>query len=134
MTTRALEIARMLPLAWLGILAGCDGGDEAPDGPRHYAWTVEPGEFAEVDVELTEGATMTAHFEADAALAWNVHSHPGAESTIHVEGRDSVGSPPFTADAAGLYSYLWLNEGNEPVKLTVELSIEGMGRVDSAYP
>jgi hypothetical protein len=107
---------------------------EAAVGPQRFEWTIEPGKFAEINVELGDGAKMSASFAADAAVSWNVHSHPGDEPLIHAEGRDAKGVPVFAAEKGGLYSVLWVNKGKQAVKLTVDLEIEGTGRVHSTVP
>jgi hypothetical protein len=107
----------------------------APAEAQRFEWTVEPGKFAEINVELEDGAKMTASYDADGApVAWNVHSHPGDKPTIHAEGSDAKGTQSFAPDKGGLYSYLGINKGKQPVKLTVELRIEGAGRVHSTHP
>ena len=107
---------------------------DAAAAPQRFEWTVAPGKFAEINVELGDGAKMSASFESDAPVGWNVHSHPGNEPTIHAEGKDAKGAPAFTAEKGGLYSYLWVNKGKQAVKLVVELTIEGTGRVHSTHP
>jgi len=109
-------------------------GEEAAGEPRRFAWTIAPGEFAEINVELGDGATMSASFESDAPVSWNVHSHPGDTPKIHAEGNDAKGVPAFAAEKGGLYSYLWMNKGKGAVELVVELRIEGTGRVHSTHP
>lgn len=101
---------------------------------QRFEWTVEPGKFAEINVELAKGTEMSASFAADGPLAWNVHSHPGDKPTIHAEGTDAKGEPVFTAAQGGPYSYLWANKGSKPVKLVVELRFVGGGKVHSTHP
>jgi hypothetical protein len=120
---------------------GSCGQDEAAepasptaDEPRHFEWTIAPGKFAEINVELGEGAEMSASFQSDAVLSWNVHSHVGNEATIHAKGSDAEGAPAFAAETSGLYSFLWVNETVQPVKVTVDLRISGTGRVHSTHP
>jgi hypothetical protein len=110
------------------------GTPEVAATPQRFEWTVAPGKFAEINVELGDGAKMSASFESDSTVAWNVHSHPGDKPTIHAEGEDRKGAPAFTAEKGGLYSYLWFNKGKQAVKLVVELTIEGTGRVHSTHP
>ncbi len=108
-----------------------------PMGPaktERFEWTLLPGQFAEINLELGDGVTTTASFTAEGALAWNVHSHPGDTPVIHAEGTDARGAPAFTAEKAGLYSYLWANRGDAALKLVVELRIGGTGRVHSTHP
>lgn len=111
-----------------------EGTTDAAAPPQRFEWTVAPGKFAEINVELGDGAKMSASFESDAPVGWNVHSHPGDKPTIHAEGKDAKGAPAFTAEKGGLYSYLWVNKGKQAVKLVVELTIEGTGRVHSTHP
>jgi hypothetical protein len=99
-----------------------------------WTWTVAPGTFAEVNVELGAGAKMVATFTAAGEVAWNVHSHPDDEPLIHAEGRSKAGTQSFTADAAGTYSFLWMNDGKTAVDLSVELRIDGEGKVHSTHP
>jgi len=111
-----------------------DAGKEAAALPKRFEWMVEPGRFAEINVELADGATMTAAYEADGIVAWNVHSHPDDKPKIHAEGDAAKGTQAFAADKGGLYSYIWVNKGKQAVKLTVDLSFEGTGRVHSTHP
>jgi hypothetical protein len=116
-------------------IAGATGDDgTATATAQTFEWTVAPGAFAEINLELGDGAKSSASFEADAPLAWNVHSHPSDEPVIHAEGSDSKGVPAFAADQGGAYSYLWANRSARAVKLRVELRIEGRGRVHSTHP
>jgi len=109
-------------------------GDDAA-AAKSWKWTVEPGKFAEVNVELDVGAKMIAAFATDGAdVAWNFHSHPGDKPMIHAKGNAKEGSPEFVAPSAGLYSVLWKNESKKPVELTVELLIAGQGKVHSTHP
>jgi hypothetical protein len=64
---------------------------------------------------------------------WNVHSHEGSEAVIHARGDDTTGKPRYVADKAGMYSFLWKNEGTKPVQLTVELE-SGSDKVHSTHP
>jgi hypothetical protein len=130
---------------------GCCGGHTEGDGscgqdeaaepasptahePRHFEWTIAPGKFAEINVELGDDAHMSATFRSDAPLSWNIHSHVGNEATIHAKGSAAEGAPAFAAETSGLYSYLWVNETEQPVNVTVDLRISGTGRVHSTHP
>jgi hypothetical protein len=107
---------------------------DEPANAQKFEWTVEPGKFAEINVELDAGTEMTASFEADGELAWNVHSHEGKKPTIHAEGKEPKSAPAFVAEKAGMYSYLWVNKSGQAVKLTVDLRFNGNGRVHSTHP
>ena len=98
-------------------------------------WTIAPGDMAEINLELAAGATMAAKFSSDGdALKWNVHSHEGDNAIIHAQGGDANGEPRHTAAKAGMYSFLWKNDGKKPVQLTVELELGGSARVHSTHP
>lgn len=97
-------------------------------------WTIDPGDMAEVNFELAAGDTMAATFSTDGpALKWNVHSHEGREAIIHAQGEEPRGELRHTATKGGMYSFLWLNEGASPVRLTVELT-SGAAKVHSTHP
>lgn len=96
--------------------------------------TVEPGGFAEINLEMATGAVSEAAFEATGPLEWNVHSHAGDRVTIHAEGVGTAGDLRFAAPVAGPFSYLWKNAGEAPVRLTVRLGAQGSVRVHSVHP
>lgn len=152
----------MLSLAWrrevLGLIAGASvalaacGKPAAPatevpasasasptaspatDTAWSRTWTVAPGDMAEINFELAAGATMAATFSTDgAALKWNVHSHEGREAIIHAEGEGAAGELRHTVTKDGMASFLWVNEGRAPVRLTVELT-SGAAEVHSTHP
>lgn len=107
---------------------------ETPETPWTREWTVAPGEFAEINLELAAGDTMSATFSTDGgSLKWNVHSHEGREVTMHADGDDAAGTAHHVADTAGMYSFLWKNEGPTAVRLTVELD-RGASKVHSTHP
>lgn len=104
------------------------------DAEWSRTWTIEPGRIAEVNLALAAGATMAATFSTDGApLSWNVHSHEGDDAIIHAEGKDASGELRHVVTKGGMVSFLWINDGPAPVRLTVELT-RGGGRVHSTHP
>lgn len=116
---------------------GACGGQAAATKPVQPLGEVllEPGKFAEINLEMGEGATIEVEYTgAGGALEWNVHSHDGDNVVIHAEGVGSEGKLPFSAPHAGLYSYLWKNASSTPVRLTTRLNSTGTVRVHSVHP
>ncbi len=96
---------------------------------------VEPGKFVEINLEMAAGAVTEVTFAAvGGPVAWNVHSHDGDKVAIHAEGDAAAGTLRFAAPSAGLYSYLWQNSGQVPVRLTARLQAQGAVRVRSIHP
>lgn len=95
---------------------------------------LQPGEFAEINLEMSEAAVITAEFTATGGdLAWNVHSHEGERAVIHDQGTSGAGRVQFTATKAGVFSYLWKNDGNAPVTLRTTLQTAGAVKVLSVH-
>jgi len=95
---------------------------------------IAPGKFAEANLELPAGVAVTAAFRADGAVEWNVHSHPEGGVAIHQEGTAADGKIQFTAEAAGGYSWLWTNKGDQPVNLIVSIELPDGARIVSWQP
>lgn len=117
-------------------------GATAPGAPAHDAAhaifddvLIEPGKFAEINLEMPEGSSTEVEFHATGGpLEWNVHSHEGDNAVIHAEGAAVEGKVRFAAPRAGLFSYLWKNAGAAPVRLTARLATNGGVRVHSLHP
>lgn len=107
---------------------------EAPTPTPLENVVVEPGKFAEINLEMAAGSATDVTFEAAAPLEWNVHSHDGDKVAVHAEGTAAAGKVRFAAPRAGLYSYLWKNSGSTPVRLTARLAAQGTVRVQSIHP
>lgn len=126
-------------------LAGCSKPTPTPNQaaqapapaaavPWTREWTVAPGGFAEINLELAAGDTMSATFATDGgSLVWDVHSHEGHEVTTHAQGNDAAGTIQHVTRDGGMVSFLWKNEGPTPVRLTVELG-RGAAKVHSTHP
>ncbi len=113
-----------------------DGPAAAPPAPNPLRkdLVLQPGEFAEINLEMDAGAASTVEFSASGGpLAWNVHSHEGERAIIHDQGNTAAGSVRFTATRTGGYSYLWKNDGASPVKLEVSLGTTGSVKVHSVH-
>lgn len=96
---------------------------------------LEPGKFAEINLEMAAGSATDVTFQAAGGpLEWNVHTHDGDKVAIHAEGTAADGKVRFAAPRAGLYSYLWKNSGSTPVRLTARLATQGTVRVHSIHP
>jgi hypothetical protein len=109
-------------------------GKPTADAKWSRTWTIAPGDMAEINLALEDGDTMAAAFSTDGAtVKWNVHSHEGREAIIHAQGEDVSGQLRHAVAKGGMYSFLWLNGGHAPVRLTVELT-SGAARVHSTHP
>ena len=122
----------------------CGAATPAPDdraaaappaaSPLRKNLVLQPGEFAEINLEMGAGAVSTVEFSASGGpLAWNVHSHEGERAIIHDQGNTPAGSVRFTATKTGAYSYLWKNDGASPVQLEVNLGTTGSVKVHSVH-
>ncbi len=128
---RALPVSLCVVLA---LLAGCTTSPPPPGQP--VLWEDErrlgPDRFVEVNLELNESASVTARYQADAAVAWDVHSHEQGQVRIHDEGESAEGTITFEAPHAGTFSILWENRGQAAVDLSV--TVRGDATVDSIAP
>jgi hypothetical protein len=106
----------------------------AHEGAIVRSFKVPPGEFVELNLRLEQGATVSVDYQAAAALSWNVHSHEAGRTILHREGRDSGGSVSFTAESAGVYSYLWKNEATTETTLEVTTTLGTGVSVHSWHP
>lgn len=118
------------------LLAGCasDGTRMDPPLDDEHAWTIPPGDFAEVNIELEAGEGFELSFLASAPLAWDVHSHGESDDAVlHRNGTAANGTIRFEATEAGTYSVLFLAPWDgDPVRL--EIAIVGSGRALSYAP
>lgn len=111
---------------------------EAPAGtqPTTRTITVAPGEFAEVNFALSEGAEVSARYGTGGAnTKWNVHSH-GAdhEVIVHQKGNDAEGELRFVAPSSGVFSFLWVNENDAPFEIEVEVRVGDGAAIHSWAP
>lgn len=113
----------------------------APSGDTHVskdiftALVIEPGEFAEMNLQMLDGAAVTVEFAGTGApIGWNVHSHAGEQTIVHAEGGTAADTVRFVADHDGVFSYLWQNKGRAPLTLDVKLRAEGAVTLHSTHP
>ncbi len=94
--------------------------------PSSRSFDVDPGGFAEVNVSMTEGSSMTITFsEGSTGLSWDVHSHDQAgETAVHERGDGGSGTIEFTAPEDGVFSGMWRNPAGSasPLRVSVVLS------------
>jgi len=86
--------------------------------------TIAPGKQFELNLSFSSGAKANAKFKASASLAWNVHSHPAGGVVEHQKGAAATGDISFQAPEAGVYSFMWTNDGSAPVTLDVSVDAE----------
>jgi hypothetical protein len=108
--------------------------EHAHDGTVTRSFEVPPGQFVELNLRLKQGATVSVDYKASTALPWNVHSHEAGRTIIHREGRDSGGSVSFTAEAGGVYSYMWKNDATADAKLEVTTTFGNGVSLHSWHP
>jgi hypothetical protein len=114
----------------------------APDAPRtmSFSWTLYPRMWAEVDLRFAAGAGAVAEITAEGGeVSWNLHAHPVETSpaafVVIAQGAGKRVKVPYTPSAAGVYSYLFGNErGSGPVRLSIELTLNGDVRLDAVKP
>jgi hypothetical protein len=151
-----LSLARALAVATLvltgptpmGLASGVAGSmvtqvpPKSPGAPRvmSFAWTLYPRMWAELDLRLAEGAEAVAEVVAEGGeVSWNLHLHPpDAPPTAFVmlaQGAGSRATVRCAPDAPGQYSYLFGNDRNAgPVRIRIELTLTGEGRLEAIKP
>lgn len=118
----------LVAIASIASFCGCDDGGR---DSLHETFTVPGGDDVELDLEMPAGSTVTARFSADGMLAWDVHSHGAAGVVTHDQGSGVSGDVIFVAPAAGEYSLRWESRVATPINLTLEVSFEGGGTIQS---
>jgi hypothetical protein len=115
------------------------GSAEAPR-VMSFAWTLYPRMWAELDLRLAAGAEAVAEITAEGGdVSWKLHSHPPeAPPTAFVmlaQGVASRATVRCASDAPGQYSYLFGNDRNAgPVRVRIELTLTGEGRLEAVKP
>ncbi len=124
-----------LAVAALGVAAAAAlSGCSAPSRPGldlQDAQEVPAGGFAEVNLLLDAGDTVTWDWQADQAMRFGVHIHDGDGVTylVSVDGRDDASS--FKAPETGGYSLMWSNLGSSPAHLA--FTVGGTGELDAGH-
>ena len=90
------------------------------------------GRFAEVNLEMRKGATLTYRWGAAEPLAFNIHTHRDGETQYVVEETTPGMEGTLTADEDGGYSLMWAYGETLPVS-TSGRSVELWYHVDGDY-
>jgi hypothetical protein len=137
----AKTIAALLSsLATAPLLVGCakPQTSEVPSElpPTSRTFSIAPGEFVEVNFEMTAGSTVVVAFsEGSDDIAWDVHSHgPSGETNVHDSGRGGAGNVEFKAPTTGVFSVLWKNAGSTSTPLEVRVTLDEGSSIHSWMP
>ncbi len=112
-------------------VAGCAGGS-APVVERTFE--LSPGQFAEVNLRMTEGDTIEVSFATDGPeMRWDLHRHgQGQQVEVLDQGNATQGMVTYTADQDGVVSAFW--EPHEETEIQLEVTIAGEAEVVSVLP
>lgn len=93
-----------------------------PAGTFERRLSIAPGQYAELCGALAKGQTVQWRFEAGAPLDFNIHYHQG-EDVIYPARASGVAQSEGTlkVDPAQDYCWMWTNESQAAVALTVKL-------------
>ena len=110
--------------------------DAGPAPATVRSFGLAPGKFAEANLQMKRGATVTATFaEGSADLTWDIHSHDhSGETKIHDHGVGGSGTVEFTAPEDGVFSILWKNGGATLSSLEVSISLGDGTSIHSWMP
>ncbi len=100
-----------------------------PFGSIERTYTVQPQEFAEINLNMVPGNGFTFSWQSDGELYFNLHYHADGETARPIEHTGTELEGNFTAPDTQVYSLLWRNEGLLPVEVTV--SMDGTYRLHS---
>ena len=100
-----------------------------PFGPIERTYTVEPQDFAEINLNMVPGDAFNFTWQADSEVYFNLHYHADGETQRPLEHTGTALEGTFTAPATQVYSLLWRNEGVLPVEVTV--TMDGTYRLHS---
>ncbi len=76
-------------------------------------------------------AKVTAQFTASAPMAWDTHSHPLGKTKYYSKGKGASGTLSITAENRDVYSFLWQNDTNRIIKLSITMNLPRGTEVDS---
>ncbi len=118
----------LLPLCLAGLLAGTAQADVvdiawSADQRFERQLAVAPGAFAEVCGKLARGESVAWRFEADRALAFNIHYHVG--KAVEYPARQDAATRADGTLAVALdqdYCWMWTNRTRAPATLKLTLS------------
>jgi hypothetical protein len=89
--------------------------------------TLPPGKGAEIKAAMKAGDGMVFHWSASGEVAFDMHgdhagSTNGEYTSYWIERSQREASGTFTASFDGNHGWYWLNRGNEPVTVQVEVT------------
>lgn len=89
--------------------------------------TLPPGEGAEIKAHMSRGETFVFNWTADAAVAVDMHGErvnaaKDEYTSYWIERELGQASGTFTAPFDGTHGWYWLNRGDSPVTVQVEVS------------
>lgn len=89
--------------------------------------TLPPGKGAEIKAPMNAGDGMVFHWSASGEVAFDMHgdhagSTNGEYTSYWIERSQREASGTFTASFDGNHGWYWLNRGNEPVTVQVEVT------------
>jgi len=102
-------------------------GLTAQASPYHrdrITFDLEPGEFVEYKYRLEAGAAMVYAWVATAPVRSEMHSEAdgapeGTAEFFEAEATTDRRSGSYVAPFPGIHGWYWLNEGEEPVSVTL---------------
>ena len=89
--------------------------------------TLAPGKGAEIKAHVSQGDTFVFHWTADANVAVDMHGErvdaaKDEYTSYWIEREQSQASGSFTAPFDGSHGWYWLNRGDTPVTVQVDIS------------
>lgn len=100
-----------------------------PYGSIERTFTIQPQDFAEVNLNMEPGDRFVFAWEATGEVYFNVHYHDDGETDRPIEHTGTELEGNFSAPVTQVYSPVWVNEG--PLPVDVEVSIDGDYRLHS---
>ncbi len=91
------------------------------EAPMPYT---HPDHFAEVNLNMEPDQWFTFEWEATDEVYFNVHWHEDDETHRPIEHTGTALDGNFTAPETQVYSPIWVNTGDEPVDVHVEIDGE----------
>lgn len=106
---------------------------QGPVEGMHVAEALALGRFAEVNMNMEQGATVAYAWEASRPIHFDVHTHRNGETQYWVDETAQRGEGSVTADQRDVFSLLWAPEGERPALPGEQEPIELWYRVDGAF-
>lgn len=85
--------------------------------------TLQPGQGAEVKMEMKQGAKVTYKWEATADVNYDLHGDGSGKETSYKKGRSvTKDDGMLTASFDGNHGWFWRNRTKQPVTITLQVS------------